>query len=84
MVPENNHPKCDTCGAELVQSRKFMASTYMYWHRPWGSSLKMSSAVIPFACMSCGRVFLYLGDKNKILREFKDLPVEDRKKFKNM
>ena len=82
MVPEDNSYKCGACGHSLIQSRKFLASTNMYWNRPWSNALKMSVPVIPYACMHCGRVFLYLGDKNKILREFKDLPEADQKKYK--
>jgi hypothetical protein len=40
----------------------------------------MSAPVIPFACLSCGRVFLFLGDKNKIIREFNGLPEDEKKK----
>jgi hypothetical protein len=80
MATEENHPRCDSCEGVLVRSRKFLASTNMYWNRPWGGALKMSASVIPFACMSCGRIYLYLGDKNKILREFKDLPESDKRK----
>ncbi|UCE73933.1 MAG: hypothetical protein JSV56_13080 [Methanomassiliicoccales archaeon] len=82
MGSEENAFKCDSCGDSLVRSRKFMASTYMYWNRPWGSALKMSAPVIPYACMSCGRVYLYIGDRKKILREFNDQPEADRKKYK--
>jgi hypothetical protein len=81
MAAEENHPRCDSCGGALIRSRKFLASTNMYWNRPWGGALKMSASVIPFACMSCGRVYLFLGDKNKILREFKDLPEGEKKKY---
>jgi hypothetical protein len=81
MAAEENHPRCDSCGGSLIRSRKFLASTNMYWNRPWSSALKMSASVIPFACMSCGRVYLYLGDKKRIIREFKDLPEGDRKKY---
>jgi hypothetical protein len=61
-----------------------MASTYMYWNRPWGGTLRMSVAVIPHACMSCGRVFLFLGDRKRVIREFKDLPDEDKRKYKGL
>jgi hypothetical protein len=81
MVAEEKGSNCDSCGGSLIRSRKFLASTNMYWNRPWGSALKMSASVIPFACMSCGRVYLYLGDKNKILREFKDLHEGEKKKY---
>lgn len=73
MDLKEDHPKCDSCGGLLVRSRKFIASTNMYWNRPWGSALKMSAPVIPFACMNCGRIYLYLGDKKKIIREFNEL-----------
>jgi hypothetical protein len=56
----------------------------MYWNKPWGSALKMSAHVIPFACMSCGRVYLYLGDRNKVLREYTELPEDDKKKIKEL
>lgn len=78
MDLKEDHPKCDSCDGVLVRSRKFIASTNVYWNRPWGSALKMSAPVIPFACMNCGRVYLYLGDKKKIIREFNGLP-EDMK-----
>ncbi len=78
MDNNGNKPKCESCGVLLVESRKFIASTNMYWNRPWGNALKMSSPVIPHACPMCGRVFLYLGDRNRILREFNGLP-EDKK-----
>lgn len=84
MPLKENHPKCESCGELLVQSRKFIASTHMYWNRPWGGTLKMSVAVIPYACMVCGRVYLYLGDRNKILREFKDLPDEQKIWYKDI
>jgi hypothetical protein len=84
MSPEDAHPKCESCGDVLVQSRKFMASTYMYWNRPWGGTLRMSVAVIPYACMSCGRVYLYLGDRKRVIREFKDLPDEEKRKHKGL
>jgi hypothetical protein len=77
---QDGKPTCDSCGSPLVQSKKFIASTYMYWNRPWGGTLKMSVPVIPFACMKCGRVYLFMGDKNKIIREFNELPENEKKK----
>jgi DNA-directed RNA polymerase subunit RPC12/RpoP len=81
MAPEDNIHKCDACGHSLVQSRKFIASTNVYWNKPWGGALKMSVPVIPYACMECGRVFLFLGDHKRILREFKDFPEEEQRKY---
>jgi hypothetical protein len=81
MEIEDNRPKCDTCGRALVHSRKFIASTNVYWNKPWGSALKMSVPVIPHACMKCGRVYFYLGDRKKIIREFNDQPEADRKRY---
>lgn len=80
MVENDSKPKCDSCDNPLVRSRKFLASTNMYWNRPWGSALKMSGPVIPYACLKCGRVYLFLGDKNKIIREFNGLPEDEKKK----
>jgi len=82
MDIKENKPKCDSCGGLLVRSRKFIASTNMYWNRPWGSALKMSGPVIPYACLNCGRVYLFLGDKNKIIREFEGLPEDEKEKIK--
>lgn len=82
MEKKGNQTRCVTCGDTLVPSRKFIASTYMYWNRPWGSMLKMSVPVTPYACMTCGRVYLYLSDKNKIIREFNELPEEERENHK--
>ncbi len=78
MDVKDGQPKCDSCDGVLVRSRKFIASTNMYWNRPWGSALKMSSPVIPYACMNCGRVYLFLGDKKKIIREFNGLPDDTK------
>jgi len=80
MEKKGNQTHCVTCGDALVPPRKFIASTYMYWNRPWGSILKMSAPVIPYACMKCGRVYLYLSDKNKIIREFSKLPEDEKNK----
>ena len=44
----------------------------------------MSDPVIPYACMSCGRVYLYLSDKNRIIREFCDLPEAEKKKIEKL
>lgn len=82
MEIEDNRLKCDTCGNTLVQARRFIASTNVYWNKPWGSALKMSAPVIPYACMKCGRVYLYLSDRKKIIREFNDLSESDQKTFK--
>jgi DNA-directed RNA polymerase subunit RPC12/RpoP len=79
MDIKNDQLKCESCGSPLVRSRKFIASTNMYWNRPWGSALKMSAPVIPYACMNCGRIYLYLGDKKKIIREFNELPENEKK-----
>jgi hypothetical protein len=79
MELEENGHKCESCNSDLVESRKFIASTYVYWHKPWGSSLKMSVPVIPYACMNCGRVFLFLGDKNKIVREYHEISQNGEK-----
>ncbi len=81
MGKEENKPTCVLCGEALVRSRKFIASTNMYWNRPWSSALKMSAPVIPFACMNCGRVYLFLSDKNKIIREYNELSDEAKKSF---
>ena len=81
MGKEENKPTCVLCGEALVRSRKFLASTNMYWNRPWASALKMSAPVIPFACMNCGRVYLFLSDKNKIIREYNELSDEAKKSF---
>jgi hypothetical protein len=61
-----------------VESRKFLGSNQVYWNRPWGSTLKMSVPVIPYVCMHCGRVYLYLGDRNKVIREFTNLSEKER------
>ncbi|MEE9150865.1 MAG: hypothetical protein V3U20_03425 [Thermoplasmata archaeon] len=82
MDIKGSKPKCDSCDGVLVRSRKFIVSTNMYWNRPWGSALKMSAPVIPYACTSCGRVYLFLGDKNKIIREFSGLSEDEKKKTK--
>jgi hypothetical protein len=81
MGSNKNKQKCESCNSSLVSSRKFIASTYMYWNKPWGGSLKMSVPVIPYACVNCGRVYLYLSDKNKIIREFGELPDEMKKEI---
>lgn len=84
MDIQNGQPKCESCGAQLVRSRKFIASTNMYWNRPWGSALKMSAPVIPYACMNCGRIYLYLGDKKKIIREYNELPENEKKSIEEV
>lgn len=81
MDINENTPKCDSCNVALMRSRKFIASTNMYWNRPWGSVLKMSAPVIPYACMNCGRVYLYLSDKKKIVREFNELSDDAKNKL---
>lgn len=81
MDIKEDKPKCVSCGATLLRSRKFIASKHMYWNRPWGGTLKMSDPVIPYACMGCGRVYLYLRDKNRIIREFCDLPEAEKTKI---
>jgi hypothetical protein len=81
MEMEDDNTKCQSCGGILVRSRKFIASTNMYWNKPWGSALKMSAPVIPYACMNCGRVYLFLGDKKKIIREYNDQPEAERQKY---
>lgn len=78
MGENDNIPKCDSCDEPLVRSRKFMASTNMYWNRPWGSALKMSAPVIPYACMKCGKVYLYIRDRNKIIREYNELSEAEK------
>ncbi len=81
MGNKESKSTCDSCDTPLVQSKKFIASTNMYWNRPWGGTLKMSVPVIPFACIKCGRVYLFLGDKNKIIREFNVLPENEKKQY---
>jgi hypothetical protein len=78
MGQNNGHPNCESCGEPLVESRKFFGSNKVYWNRPWGSTLKMSVPIIPHVCMHCGRVYLFLGDRNKIIREFTSLPDKDK------
>ena len=41
----------------------------------------MSVPVIPHACMKCGRVYLYLSDKNKVIRDFNELSDEKKKEI---
>ncbi|UCG68966.1 MAG: hypothetical protein JSV09_14445 [Thermoplasmata archaeon] len=82
MEMEEDNTKCHSCGGILIRARKFIASTNMYWNKPWGSALKMSAPVIPFACMNCGRVYLFLSDRKKIIREFNDLPESEQENYK--
>ncbi len=79
MDDKGDKPRCESCDAMLLRSRKFIASKHMYWNRPWGGALKMSAPVIPYACISCGRVHLYLSDKNRIIREYNELPENEKK-----
>ena len=81
MNVKGDELRCDSCNGVLVRPRKFIASTHMYWNRPWGSTLKMSAPVIPYACVNCGRVFLFLGDRKKIIREFKGLPEDKQREI---
>jgi hypothetical protein len=58
---------------------------YPYWLRPWGSTLKMSEMIIPWACMECGRVTYILRDFHKIKRDFDALSDDEKKEaFENM
>ena len=74
--------KCDSCGSPLVQTRKFIAGgKYPNWFKPWEGALQMGVPVVPYACMKCGRVYLYLSDRSKVIREFGALSDEDKKKY---
>lgn len=81
MDDNENKPKCRSCNTTLVLSRKHMASTTMYWNRPWGSTFKMSVPLISYACMECGRIYLYFRDINKNIREFNKLPKDLKQKI---
>ncbi len=70
--------KCDHCGGRLMRSREWIMTGYPYWLRPWGSTLRMSEMIIPWACLGCGRVTYILRDIKKIKRDFDDLTDEQK------
>ena len=77
---EKSEPKtCDHCGGRLVKSRDWIVTGYPYWLRPWGSPLKMSEAIIPYACLDCGRVVYILRDIHIIKRDFEKLGEKEKK-----
>ncbi|MDG6220647.1 MAG: hypothetical protein QCI38_04275 [Candidatus Thermoplasmatota archaeon] len=61
-----------------MKSRDWIVTGYPYWLRPWGSTLRMSEVVIPYACMKCGRVEYILRDIHKIRRDFQKLGQSEK------
>jgi DNA-directed RNA polymerase subunit RPC12/RpoP len=76
----NSKKKCPHCGGDLIKSRSHhVGYTSYFWQKPWGKGLldKLSSSmktskVFPWACMECGRVFLYMdeGDHENVKKEY--------------
>ncbi len=69
--------KCPDCDGKLVRSRGHSAGYAMYfWTKPWDKTfikgLTGNSKVYPWLCMNCGRVFLYVDEKEQesIKREY--------------
>ncbi len=72
---------CDHCGSKLVKTRDWIITGYPYWLRPWGSTLKMSEVLIPYACLECGRAVFVLRDIKKIRRDMMNLTDEERREL---
>lgn len=67
--------KCPDCGGELVKSKRHdMGEAKYFWAKPWSTKLMeiTNLRVFPWACMNCGRVFLYLDEKEyeKVKQEY--------------
>ena len=72
---------CPLCGDKMLSSRKtLLQSIHLYWQKPWGPALKMDEPVVPYACMKCGHVMMFLRDSNKVRREYERLPQEETEK----
>jgi DNA-directed RNA polymerase subunit RPC12/RpoP len=69
---------CDHCGNKLVKTRDWIITGYPYWLRPWGSTLKMSEILIPYACLECGRTIFMLRDIKKIRRDLENLNENEK------
>ena len=78
-VEEN--PTCDHCGSKLVKTRDWIITGYPYWLRPWGSTLKMSEVLIPYACLECGRAIFILRDIKKIRRDLDNLSAIEKQEL---
>ena len=78
----NKDGQCPYCSGHLVLSRKtLLQGDNIYWQKPWGSSLKMDTAVRSSACMDCGGVTFHLRDTQRAIREYSELSEDEKKKY---
>ena len=71
--------ECPYCGEQVLESRKtLLHGDNIYWQKPWGLALKMDEAVVTMACMECGGVSFKLRDSPRVLREYRELPDDER------
>ena len=83
-MPENKERfelTCTRCGGKLLRSRDWVVTGYPYWMRPWGSALKMSEVIIPYACLDCGRVEYILRDIHKIRRDLDKMSEDEKRRL---
>jgi DNA-directed RNA polymerase subunit RPC12/RpoP len=81
-APEHEAKKCTHCGGKLVISRRtLIQSRSLWWQKPWGSTLTMDEPVVPYACMKCGGVFLFLRNGPKVTREYNQQSDEIKKRM---
>ncbi|MDD2890155.1 MAG: hypothetical protein PHE49_05890 [bacterium] len=66
--------KCPDCGDNLVKSKTNTCGyTTYFWAKPWGKFIGTTNEpIFPWLCMKCGRVFLYIDEKqlNTVKQEY--------------
>lgn len=60
--------RCPDCGGDLIKSKSYHHHYAMYfWKKPWAGklSLRGTVGVHPWACVGCGRIFLFMEEKDR-------------------